>query len=68
MPRDDFFDASYCQRCGKDTGCFIMSWFMYKRICLECQEVETALKAKLKEQGKDPADFEGCGYIPKIAE
>jgi hypothetical protein len=66
MPKDDFFNASYCQRCGQDTGAYTMSWFINIRICMECADVEDTLKEAMRRKGMNPGDYEGCGYIPKI--
>jgi DnaJ-class molecular chaperone len=35
---------------------------------MTCSAKETEIKEKLRFMGKDPRDFEGCGYIPNISE
>lgn len=64
MAKDDFFAATRCQRCGTDRGAYTMSWFTDIRICLNCAELEDRLKESMRRVGKNPADYEGCGYIP----
>lgn len=65
MP-DDFFtrDGTPCDRCSNTLGAFTMSWFTEDVICMNCSSKEKRLKAYLREAGKDPRDYEGCGYIP----
>jgi len=43
-----------------------MSWFTEETICMECSDKERAIKAALRLKGQDDADYEGCGYIPKV--
>jgi len=43
-----------------------MSWFNDDTICIKCSKKESEIKAKLKEQGKDISQLEGCGYIPEV--
>ena len=64
MPKDDFLTQDQCDRCGGDLPARIMSWFTEETICTVCSEKEDALKQRLRETGRDPADFEGCGYVP----
>lgn len=40
--RDEFFDKSVCDRCGKDlSGGRIMSMYNEDCICMECKDKET---------------------------
>ena len=67
--RDDtFFVQDNCSRCGVSLKARIMSWFNEDTICMDCSEKEHEIKEALKTAGKNPANFEGCGYIPKIEE
>jgi hypothetical protein len=70
MPRakDTFFSQDRCDRCPNDLRVRILSWFNSQTICMECSKKETAIKDELTKQGKDPRDFEGCGYIPILEE
>jgi len=63
---DTFFTQKNCGRCGKELTARICSWFSTYPICLECSIKEDEIKRKLREQGKNPDDFEGCGYVPKV--
>jgi len=63
---DKFFTQENCDRCGKKLTARIMSWFNKDTICLECSAKEDELKQQLKDAGKNPSDYEGCGYIPKM--
>ena len=65
---DSFFTQNKCDRCGGGLQVRMMSWFNADTICMECANKERAIKTELKLQGKDPRDYEGCGYIPKVAE
>ncbi len=64
---EDFLKIRNCQRCGRGliTG-RKMSWFNQQVICLHCLANEDDLKWKLKSNGFDPLQFEGCGYIPEV--
>jgi hypothetical protein len=64
--KDRFFDATLCERCGKDLkrSAFIMSWFNEQTICMECSGKEDVIKTKLRNSGR--GDMEGCGYIPTL--
>ena len=65
--RDRFFEKENCDRCGlKLGGARMMSWFTNNTLCMECIDKEDKIKEKLREQGKKPSDFEGCGYIPEV--
>lgn len=64
--KDNFFNKKGCDRCGGNLSSRTMSWFTDETICMECSNKESEIKRKLKEQGKDSRDYEGCGYIPKI--
>ena len=74
---DDFFNKDKCDRCGKDLSNrtqngkqFIMSWFTEETICIQgddcCSKKEDEIKAAIRKQGKNPGDYEGCGYVPAI--
>lgn len=64
---DRFFDQTNCDRCYKPlSGGRTMSWFNTQTICMQCSSDEKAVKDKLKSQGENPNDYEGCGYIPKL--
>ena len=63
---DEFFTQENCDRCGKKLTARIMSWFNNQIICLKCSAKEDDLKQQLKDAGKNPSDYEGCGYIPKM--
>jgi len=65
---DTFFSQNKCDRCPNDLKVRIMSWFNKQTICMECSNKEQAIKEELRKQGKDPLDFEGCGYIPIMEE
>ena len=67
--KDMFFDLRFCERRHADLHVRIMSWFNSDTICMGCAAKEDEAKAKLRELGKDPAMYEGCGSIPvEIAE
>jgi len=59
---DEFFTQENCDRCGKKLLARIMSWFNNQTICLKCSAKEDDLKQQLKDAGKNPSDYEGCGY------
>ena len=63
---DQFYTQQVCSRCPNDLKVRIMSWFNNDTICLECATKEDEIKKKLKEQGKNPSSYEGCGHIPKV--
>ena len=65
MPKDKFFSQDKCDRCGSDLVVRIMSWFTDETICMDCSAKEDALKLRLRETGSDPANLEGCGYVPE---
>ena len=62
--QDRFFSKTNCDRCGGDLAVRIMSWFTNETLCLKCSDEESAIKARMREQGQDPLKFEGCGYVP----
>ncbi|MFW6008041.1 MAG: hypothetical protein ACOCP8_02140 [archaeon] len=66
MRGDEFFNKKYCDRCGGKLKGRIMSWFKKETICMDCSKKEDKIKEKLKEKGENPADYEGCGYIPEV--
>jgi len=65
---DTFFSQNKCDRCPNPLDVRIMSWFNNQTICMECSDKETKIKEELKKQGKNPSDFEGCGYLPILEE
>lgn len=66
MPKDNFFSQKNCDRCGSELIARITSWFTTETICMDCSAKEDEIKKQLRKQGKNPSDFEGCGYIPKV--
>lgn len=55
----------HCNRCNKDTKKVSgMSWFTKEILCMPCKEEEGLVRDKLPADGHD---FEGCGYIPRVA-
>ena len=65
---DAFFRQKKCSRCPNTLFVRTMSWFNNDTICMDCSKAEDEIKLKLRKQGKDPAKFEGCGFIPQIKE
>lgn len=63
---DSFFRKEHCDRCGKKLDGRTMSWFNSETICLECSAEEDKIKQRLRERGRNPSVYEGCGYIPTI--
>lgn len=63
---DEFFSKQKCDRCGGDLRVRTMSWFTQETICGDCGTKEMVIRKKLREQGKDPADYEGFGSVPVI--
>ena len=63
---DDFFTRNKCDRCGGELKVRTMSWFTVDTICMNCSNIEQAIKDKLRKQGKNPNDYEGCGYVPEV--
>ena len=63
---DPFFDKTNCDRCGGNLQCRTMSWFNNDTICMNCSDKEAEIKKALKDQGKDPRSFEGCGHLPNV--
>ena len=63
---DKFFDQENCDRCGKKLFGRIMSWFTNETICTACSEREDELKQLLLDAGKNPDEYEGCGYLPEV--
>lgn len=60
-----FFEQTKCDRCSGELTARITSWFTTETICMNCSAKEDELKKKLTAKGKNPSDYEGCGYIPK---
>ena len=68
MKKESFFDNKNCDRCKASliNKGRMMSWFNTDTLCMECVAKEDVIKKKLREQGKDPSKYEGCGYIPEV--
>ena len=64
--QDAFFSTENCGRCGKALKVRTMSWFTTEAICMECHDKEAEVKQRLQAAGKNPDDYEGCGYIPEV--
>lgn len=62
---DRFFTKTNCDRCKRQLDSRIMSWFTEETICTNCSNIEDQIKSKIKEQGENPSNYEGCGEIPK---
>ncbi len=65
---DGFFNHKTCSRCcnsleGKARK---MSWFNEDTLCPICVNKESKLKEELRKAGKNPDNYEGCGFIPTI--
>ncbi len=43
-----------------------VSWFKNEEICVKCDDEEADLKIRLVKAGRNPKDYEGCGYLPKM--
>ena len=57
----------WCGRCHKIIfNQWEVSWFTDEEICVECAGKEVDIKAGLVKAGKNPGDYEGCGYLPEI--
>ena len=66
---DTFFTQTNCDRCKKSLqDGRITSWFNEETICLECSDKERKYKQKLRDNGIDPSNLEGIGYVPTIQE
>ena len=63
---DQFFYQERCDRCPNDLRVRIMSWFNNDTICMDCAAKEKEIKSAMKEHGVDPAEYEGCGYVPTM--
>ena len=62
---DTFFSQKECDRCGWIIdGSRIMSWFTKDCLCDTCSKLEDKIKRNMRESGKNPDHYEGCGYIP----
>ena len=61
---DSFFHKKFCDRCGRALTGRTMSWFTDETICMRCSAKEDEIKKKMREEGMNPAEYEGCGYIP----
>ena len=58
------FTQDKCNRCDGDLSIKTMSWFTNETICDECSEKEDQIKGRMRSMGKNPDDFEGCGFMP----
>jgi hypothetical protein len=63
---DAFFAQDKCGRCGGSLTVRTMSWFNGTTICMDCADRETKAKEHLRDMGRNPAEYEGCGRIPEI--
>ncbi len=57
----------WCQRCKKVIYRYDewkVSWFKNEEICTKCASEEDIIRTRLVKAGKNPADYEGCGYLP----
>lgn len=61
---DTFLSQRKCDRCGNELTARIMSWFNNDTICLQCSGREDEIKHRITENGENPSDYEGCGFIP----
>lgn len=63
---DTFFTQKNCDRCSASLSKGrILSFFNEETICTEiCSPKESKIKQELRESGRDPLKYEGCGYIP----
>lgn len=68
MRNDIFFVQKNCSRCPNPLTARIMSWFNEDTICMECSAKENEIKNALADAGKNPKNYEGCGYIPNVKE
>jgi len=63
-PEDDFFNSTYCKRCGFNlAGGRTMSWFSTDVICLQCSNEEDTIKRNMIKRGVNPDRYEGCGPL-----
>jgi len=67
MKNDTFFSQKTCSRCPNTLSVRTMSWFNKDTICMDCADKEDRIKQALRDQGKNPDDYEGCGPIPIVA-
>lgn len=58
----------WCDRCHRiyGKGRWYPSFFKDEYICDKCDDEEAKVISQLVAAGKDPKDYEGCGYIPKV--
>ncbi len=57
----------WCERChALIYRIWKTSWFTDEEICIACADKEDEIKAKLVKAGKNPTDYEGCGYLPEV--
>ena len=61
-----FLFLKECERCGCSLQSRGMSWFTLQTICGDCLRKEKAIRTRMREQGQDPNQYEGCGYVPEI--
>jgi len=60
------FKATICERCGRIMYRSTMSFFTFENICQVCNEQELMVRDKLVESGKNPAVYEGIGFVPEV--
>lgn len=62
METDNFFSASFCDRCKGPLIKRTTSWFTEETLCMECHKKELEVRRCLPHGGRY---FEGCGFIPE---
>ena len=64
---DTFFKQNRCDRCFRELrNGRTCSWFTNETICMGCCDDEDKLKRKMRNLGRNPIEYEGCGYVPII--
>ena len=62
-----FFNQKTCDRCQEELeGARTTSWFTEETICMGCSDEETIIKMKLRKDGENPDEYEGCGFVPEV--
>lgn len=58
-----------CERCGKDSGCYIMSMFNTQMICLDCkakeeqrEDYQKAVEEEAKSIKRGDYNYKGIGF------
>ena len=66
-PRLEKFKTTICDRCGRTMYRSTVSFFvLLEYICQVYGEQEIMVKDKLVEKGKNPAVYEGIGFMPEV--